>query len=243
MIFRPGMLTREPFPCEIVRRISGSVMAEVYLAKLQNTQHPVVVKGVAGSAPESARRALKREAELLKKVRLEGIPEIYGYFEEREKSYYIMSYHAGISLEELSLKKRLEEKEVKQIVLSLCKTLAYLHGKGILYGDLKPSNVVYSKGKVILLDFGTAMEMKNMVQNICFQGTAGYAAPEWYHNGNKTITCQADIFSLGATIYRLLEGQKKNRWQPVLDKCCAPEPENRYRSMAEIYNDINKIKI
>ena len=108
-----GEMTREEFPCEIVRRLPGGFMAEVYLAKLQNTRHFMVVKGVPQNAPASFRESLKREAEMLKKIRLENIPEVYGYFEEKEKRYFIMSYHEGSNLEEL-----LSVTETKSFVFS-----------------------------------------------------------------------------------------------------------------------------
>lgn len=258
MIYRPGDITSEAFPCEIVRRLPGGFMAEVYLAQLQNTNHFMVVKGVSQEAPESLKEVLKREAGMLQKIRLETIPEIYGYFEDKQKRYYIMSYYEGSNAEELVLKGYLVEKQIKMIALGLCRTLAYLHKKGIIYGDLKPSNVLLSKGRVILLDYGAAMFLEEVGQNIYFQGTAGYAAPEWFGGRSRHVTCLVDVFSLGATLYRLLEGQepkkhygrliltdiqKKNRWQSVLDKCCAPEPENRYRSMTQLYNVISKINV
>ena len=258
MIFRPGDRTNEEFPCDILRRIQGGGMAELYLAKLHNTNHFMVVKGVSQNAPESYREALKREAGILKVVRLETIPEIYGYFEEKEKRYFIMSYHEGQSLEEKLLRVWLTEKQIKQVGLSLCSTLAYLHKKGIVYGDLKPSNIMWTKDSVVLLDFGTAMFFNEIEQPVCFRGTAGYAAPEWFLGSGKVVTELADVFSLGATLYHLLERQeptkhfgtfllqetqKKNRWQSVLDQCCAPDPEDRYRSMAQVYHAINKIEV
>ena len=258
MIFRPGEMTREEFPCEIVRRLPGGFMAELYLAKLQNTRHFMVVKGVPQKAPESFREALKREAVMLKKIRMETIPEVYGYFEEKEKRYFIMSYHEGSNLEELLSKGSIPEKQIKEIALDVCRTLAYLHKKGIIYSDLKPSNMIWSKEHVILLDFGAALLSEEIGPHFCFRGTVGYAAPEWFREGNRKITYLADVFSLGATLYRLLEGQepkkhygeflltdkqKKNRWQSVLDRCCAPEPENRYRSMTQLYDEINKIQL
>ena len=72
-------------------------------------------------------------------------------------------------------------------------------------------------------------------------------------------TCPAtDIFARGATLYFLLEGRepadclgkyelsdrfpnKKNRWQPVLNKCTARNPSERYRDAVQVYNDLNKI--
>lgn len=258
MIYKAGDMTSKEFPCEILRRLPGSAMAEVYLAKLQNTNHLVVVKGVAQNAPKSVKEVLKREARILQTIRLETIPEIYGYFEDGQKQYYIMSYHLGSNLGEMLMKEGLTEKQIKKIALSVCRTLIYLHKKGIVYGDLKPANIILSEEGVTLLDYGMAVCLDETQSDIYFQGTFGYAAPECFRGGTGCATYLADVFALGATLYRLLEGQepkkhygrliltdiqKKNRWQSVLNKCCALEPENRFQSVAQIYDAISKIDV
>lgn len=256
MIFKAGDKTNQSFPCDIIRRLPGGTMAELYVARLSCTNHLMFVKGVGKEAPESFQQALKREAEILQKIRMETIPEIYAYLEEPDKRYFIMAYYQGVNLAENNV--ILSEAHIKQIALSLCGTVSYLHKKEIIYGDLKPSNIIISRKQVILVDYGASVFEKDVPQNICFQGTAGYAAPECFKDNGRKITYLSDIFAFGATLYSLLEQknpkdhfgrfylsdeQKKNRWQSVLNKCCALKPEERYQSAVQIYDAIKKIEL
>ena len=257
MIFKPGDVTNKELPCEILRRLPGSSMAEIYLAQLINTKHRMVVKGVGQDAPQSLQAVLKKEVRVLHGLRQESIPEFYGYFEEPGRNYYVMSYHNGSNLEDyLRQQGSISERQVQKIALDLCRTLAYLHKKSVVYGDLKPSNVLIADKEVILLDYGAAGYLGEEQEDIYFQGTIGYAAPECWRSGQ--LTYAVDIFALGAMLYRMLEGQepkerfgrfalsspqKKNRWQSVLDKCCALDAGRRYQSIAQVYEVISKRRL
>ena len=275
MVFGIGECTSQEFPCKITSRIPGGRMAELYLARLKNTEHRVVIKAVgeakeasqkiAGSQTEISlqrkQQVLTAEARFLNRLRMEGIPEFYGYFEEPARRYFIMSYHQGINLEQRMLAQgKMSEAEVREIILKVCRILAYLHRKGVVYGDLKPSNLlVEPMGGIVLVDYGMAVEMAEMRKEKAFRGTLGYAPPECWHLQQK-LSPATDIFSLGATLFYLLEGQnpgkcyghfvlskedvqKKNRWQPVLDKCCALDALKRYQSAAEVFDVVSKISL
>ncbi len=273
MVFGVGECTSQEFPCEIIDRLAGGNMAELYLARLRNTEHRVVVKAVgeaegatqtiAGLQTEISlqrkQQVLTKEARLLSRLRLVGIPEFYGYFEESARRYFIMSYHEGINLEQkMFAQGKVSEDEVREIILKVCRILAYLHRKGVVYGDLKPSNLLIEPmGGMVLIDYGMAVEMAEIRKEKAFRGTLGYAPPECWHLQQK-LSPATDIFSLGATLFYLLEGQnpgecyghfvvseeeKKNRWQPVLDKCCALDAAKRYQSAAEVFEAVSKISL
>ncbi|KAH9395399.1 Protein kinase of the Mitotic Exit Network [Tyrophagus putrescentiae] len=95
---------------------------------------------------------------------------------------------------------------LRQVLLAL----SYLHSKGIVHNDVKSDNILLSTGTVKLADFGKAMRLAEFEPNI--RGTLRWAAPELisaYLKGDKTsnsFTTAADIWSLGATLYELLEG-------------------------------------
>lgn len=259
MLFESGDWTNEGFPCEILYRLRGGHMAELYVAKLRSTQHLVVLKAV--SKDGLAQSFLRREAEILKKLRLDGIPEFYGCFEDAERIYYIMSYHKGMNLEEYVQKKGcMTEMLVQEIALEICRILAYLHSDriSVVHNDLKPANLLLQEdGSIVLLDFGLAEYLRGNKEKLFFQGTLGYAAPECWHRDAQKMSPATDIFSLGATLFYLLEGrepkdfygkfwlgegdaQKKNRWQTVLNKCCALDIQKRYQSAAEVYEVLRK---
>ncbi len=260
-MFKIGDVTQDIVPCEIISELSGGSMAKLFLAKLKNTEHLFVIKAAEKNTVLNW-KCLKREADILMQLYHPFVPEILGYYENNHMCYYIMSYHGGRTLEQYSFL----ESEVKRLAIDICQVLAYLHQKGIVHGDLKPANVLYHENQgITLLDFGTA-EYNNLSgwerdqegSGIYFQGTLGYAAPECWHKRNLEATAATDIFSLGAVLFYLLERkepknyygrfqltdkQKKNRWQPVLDKCCALDMKNRYQSIAEVFEVIKEIQI
>lgn len=237
MIFKPNAYTEEVLPCRVLYKIYGSAMAEVYLAQLVNTTHYVVIKGISEDAPESLREAFRREIAVLGQLHREGIPEFYGWAEEKERSYFMMSYHMGDNLDKLMQKRKLSEQEVQRLAEKLCGILAYLHQKGIAHGDIKPANLIWQDEKVVLLDYGTAT-FTGKETEVMWSGTTGYAPPGGMNSK------EADIYALGMTLRNLLgEKQKKNRWRPVLEKCCTPKPSQRFRSVAELYETLHQIQL
>lgn len=262
LLFQKGSWTASDFPCEILYRICGGHMAQLYVARLKHTEHLVVVKAAAVNT--IAATLLEKEAKILQHLHYKGIPEVYTYQKDTEKSYYIMSYHKGLTIEQYMQRNGcMFEKTICTTVQQLCQILAYLHSERVrlIHNDLKPSNVLLQEnGEVILLDFGLAEYIEHAHQtDICFQGTFGYAAPECWHRKQLGNRIESDIFSLGATLYYMLEAKspkdcygkfilseqnhtKKNRWQPVLDKCCALNIEQRYQNTALVYKNLCQIK-
>lgn len=261
MLFETGKMTTEIFPCEVLYRIEGGRMAELYLARLQNTTHLVAIKAVLNHTTEAD--ILEKEAALLRQLWHPQIPHMYMYVQEEEKRYYIMSYHKGITLEQyVKQYGRMQEEAVCKTALGLCRVLHYLHSREVLvlHHDIKPSNILLDEtGKVMLLDFGAAQKITGQAETNAdhIQGTLGYTAPECWHTA-QSQTIQSDLFSFGATLYYLLEAkspkmcygnfvlsqetlQKKNSWQAVLDRCCALKKENRYESTAQIYEALCRL--
>ena len=129
----------------------------------------------------------------------------------------------------------------------------------MVHNDIKPANIILQEdGGVVLVDYGLAEKIGNICENVTFQGTLGYAAPESWHREEFQSDPAGDVFSLGATLFYLLENkqpqlcygkfvlsdkEKKNRWQSVLDKCCALDVKKRYQSAAQIYEVISKIQV
>lgn len=82
--------------------------------------------------------------------------------------------------------------DVALLGLHLCAILHYLHGRGVLHLDLKPSNIVCEAGKAVLLDLSLAQ-----TPGLCRpgMGTAEYMAPEQVTGG--TVGTATDIWGLG----------------------------------------------
>lgn len=172
---------------------------------------------------KEATESFEREALILAQLNHPNLPRIYDHFSENARWYLVMDYVEGETLE-TRLAQRPDSKctlaETMQIALQLCTVLHYLHTRPqpIIFRDLKPSNIMLVSGDYIyLIDFGIARFFKaGQSHDTVALGSPGYAAPEQY--GRYQTTPSSDIYSLGATLYRMLSG-----YDPASDPFQFPE--------------------
>jgi serine/threonine protein kinase len=106
-------------------------------------------------------------------------------------------------------------------LISVCKTISYAHSRGILHLDIKPKNIMLGRyGETIVVDWGCAVyqsrtESFRTVDEPSLLpelspgpskhgiGTPAYMSPEQFHQ-SRPLSPAADIFGLGATLYKLL---------------------------------------
>ena len=106
---------------------------------------------------------------------------------------------------------------IVRIGLHVAEALEYSHSKGICHGDIKPSNILLTRGgRPMLLDFNLSFRDSTMQDGI--GATLLYAAPEQlavYSAGSRDLSLAAsarldgrvDIYSLGVTLYQMLTGR------------------------------------
>ena len=140
-----------------------------------------------------------------------NIMPIYELGDENGQPYMVLPLMAGGTVEEL-----LEsEKEpglpfdfVLEVVRDVCKGLEFAHSQGVIYRDLKPSNVwMTSDGVAKIGDFGIAFSAANtrMTESGHVLGTVHYMSPEQAMGGE--IDERSDLYSLGSMLFQLIAGR------------------------------------
>lgn len=202
---------------ELVARIGQGGMGAVYKAVDNRfNNRALAVKemsrvGLTSPQIQEAEAAFERESHLLAELLHPNLPRIYDHFNEGERSYLVMDFIEGQTLDEYLEKSGGGPVSLEQVLLwgeQLCDVLGYLHNHQppIVFRDLKPQNVMISEdGHLYLIDFGIARIFKpGQSHDTVALGSPGFAAPEQY--GKAQSTPRSDIYSLGALLHCLLTG-------------------------------------
>jgi serine/threonine protein kinase len=115
---------------------------------------------------------------------------------------------------------------LKDVMLQICESLAYIHGHGLIHRDLKPSNIMVDEDRLVrLMDFGLAKFLADdaaVTADGRMVGTFRYMAPEQILGEN--LDARTDLYSLGVILYELLAGRAPfeaktpyELWQKVLE--------------------------
>ncbi|MFN3372340.1 MAG: protein kinase domain-containing protein [Chloroflexus sp.] len=193
--------------------------------------------------PNERAEAVERfnaEAELLQQLRHPRIPRVYSHFTDEGRHYLTMDFIRGEDLEQIIEREgRIDEQRVLRWADEICDVLSYLHGKGLVYRDMKPSNVMIEpSGDVKLIDFGIAKVFKPTERGTQI-GTPGYAPPEQYQG---LATPQSDIYALAATLHHLLTGRDPTQEMPFsFPPARALVPEISERTSAALEKALQKV--
>jgi serine/threonine-protein kinase len=202
----------------IVRKIGHGGMAAVYLVSDTHLAGKLwAVKEMSDAAitnPTEKHQAavmFRQEMEILTRLHHRNIPHVVDTFTEGGKHFMVMEYVDGMTLEEYMERqggRPFPEAQVRAWFHQLCSVLDYLHAQNlpIIFRDVKPDNIMVDrKGTIKLIDFGIARVFSpHKAHDTQSFGTAGYAAPEQYGQGQTDA--RSDVYGLGATLYRLLTG-------------------------------------
>ena len=199
--------------------LGNGAMGTVYLGFSCNSNQRIAIKRVKDiyANNKMIRERARQEASLSfshpNLVQMIGLCEVapnYGPI------FILSGYVAGITLD-AHVKEQLnllpQKDKIEKISSELCKVLdalQYLHSRGVVHRDVKPSNIMIENGSVVkLMDLGIArLNGGNKYSSYGFIGTPQYAAPEQIlrDSDNTEINAQTDIYALGVTYYELLTG-------------------------------------
>ena len=194
-----------------------------YCNRDAETSHVSV--GSQGSREVVDRFKLKfiKEAQLIAALNHPNIIRIHDIFEENGTAYYIMEYQECGSLSDyLEARGALDEAEALSFIRQIADALKYIHERKINHLDVKPGNILLNEdNNAVLIDFGLSKRYDdegNQTSTTPVGISHGYAPLEQYKRGGVGVFSPAtDIYSLGATLYKLLTGNTPPEANDVME--------------------------
>ena len=203
-------------PYELIRPIGQGGMGYVMLARHKHLDKEVAVK-ILPSTPwrvPSEEARFQREVRAVGKLEHPSIVTALDAGEFQGTHFLAMEYVDGLDLSRLTKALgTLSISDACELIRQTALGLSYAHAQGIVHRDVKPSNLMLDRsGRIKILDFGLAQlqpwddgcaDLTSVGQ---LMGTLDYMAPEQAEHGG-TVSYRADLYSLGATLFRLLVGR------------------------------------
>ena len=198
---------------------AGSVYAvkEFFLADdvVRQSDNTVTVTTSAKEALfESQKNKFVKEAQRLKSIHHKNIVRVIDYFPENNTWYYVMDFIDGKSLQEwLNGVPFISEEKAMPVFMQLLDGLKHIHSlpEPLLHFDIKPSNIMVDKqGNAYLIDFGSSKhydEDNGVRTRSVLTGSNAYAPSELLKGRYENLGPWTDIYSLGATLFRMLSNQ------------------------------------
>jgi tetratricopeptide (TPR) repeat protein len=127
-------------------------------------------------------------------------------FGDRAEPYLVMEYVAGVHLDEYCDQQKLTIEDRLRLFMKIAEGVAYAHRNLVVHLDLKPSNILVTRGGAPkLLDFGTSKVLSiEGGTTTTLPVTPSYASPEQLRHEAVTTAC--DIYALGVILHELLAG-------------------------------------
>ncbi|BCK86461.1 serine/threonine-protein kinase PknD [Sideroxyarcus emersonii] len=224
----------------LIRKLGDGGTSVVYLGHDPLYDREVVVKVFKQSFlndPKNGkqnRRQLEIEAALVGKLAHPNIVTTYEAVISDSKSYIVMEYVPGGTLEKhIHPDNLLPLDRVVEYMFKCCRALNYAQFNGVIHRDIKPGNLLLSNpDEIKIADLGAAVRV-DLEETQNSVGSPNYMSPEQVRGDE--ITHSTDIYSLGVVMYRLLTGRSPyspknlaNLYQQILH--VKPPPPTRLRA-------------
>jgi tetratricopeptide (TPR) repeat protein len=205
--------------CTIERELGGGGMSRVFVATETRLGRRVVVKVLAPEvAAEISTQRFEREIQTAASLQQANIVPVLTAGDAGGVPYFTMPFVEGESLRaHLARSGPLSIAQAAHVMSDVARALAYAHEHGIVHRDIKPDNVLLSRGAAVVTDFGIAKAIvaartdgdeaaPTLTQLGSTIGTPAYMAPE-QAAGDPSTDHRADIYAFGCTAYELLTGR------------------------------------
>ena len=253
----------------IERLIAEGGMSSVFLAVQESLGRRVALKLLKKfDSPQHARRFLE-EARIIASLEHRNIITIHDVGAIGERHYIAMEYLEGGSLQD-RIDKWIQPEAAIDLLENIAVCLHFVHRKGIVHRDVKPSNILFHvDGTPKLTDFGIAVQ-RDRDQEQTMDGSAFgspyYLSPEQAEG--RALDGRSDIYALGIVFFQMLTGRKPyaarshietivahlshpipmlpdtlSRYQRLLERMIAKRAEDRIACAAHLVEEIRETRV
>ncbi|RPJ05087.1 MAG: serine/threonine-protein kinase PknK, partial [Spirochaetaceae bacterium] len=201
---------------KIEKELYSGARTVIYRGRDEQSQKAVVIKALAGEYPEAEEtRALEAEYAMAKTLEgIEGVTRVLDLVAWGNGKAMVMEDLGGESLDKAVDGKPLGTEEALAIACRIAGTLEAIHGRGVMYKDMKPHNVIVDRksGKVEIVDFGISSAYSREEQADSakkgLEGTLAYISPEQTGRMNRSVDWRTDFYSFGVMLFEMLTGKR-----------------------------------
>jgi serine/threonine protein kinase len=271
-----GLLGQVVAGYRLEKRVGRGGMGTVYKATQLSLDRPVALKILSDDLASNREFTgmFVREARAAARLSHPNIVLAYDVGKDKDKFFFAMEYVAGGSVQELLARiKTIPVEQAVHFVIEAAKALDYAEKQGVVHRDIKPDNLMITQDDGIkICDLGLAKNIASTEPQTASEGICGsphYIAPEQAQG--KQVDHRADIYSLGATFYRMLTGNTPftggnikelirkhitekprpikelepsvpNSVVRVVERMMEKDPAKRYQSASEVISDLTSLQ-
>jgi serine/threonine protein kinase len=223
---------------EIIDELGEGGMGKVWLATDRQTSRIVAFKLLLEFSKDRQTR-LDREISIIRELTHESVVKFVANGIYNDLPYIVTEFVAGrpISIEE----------GIEKNIRYMCKildALGYIHSKGIVHRDIKPTNIVVAGDQAILMDFGVALDVNldRLTESGNVVGTIAYMSPEQLFG--QVVDYRTDIYSAGIVLYELVTGKhpfQGNHFPDVVSMITTTKPEAPHSLSNDVPEQLSKI--
>lgn len=193
-----------------------------------------------------------------------GIVDVRDFFEENNTAYIVMEYLDGVTLQECIKNNSIAPEVVVKLFMPIMDSLQKIHEKKTIHRDISPDNIMLlTNGSLKLMDFGAARQVDySDPKSMSVVLKNGFAPVEQYRSKGE-LGPWTDVYALVASMYVCLTGvvpdvslerafEDTVKWpremgipisqtlEAVIKKGMAVKSEDRYQTVAELAQDLQK---
>lgn len=194
---------------ELIERLGGGGMGDVYRARDQVLERIVAVKTTRNTSQDPTdKERFRREAVATAGLSDPHVVSVYDAGFDGDLAFIVMELLTGPSLHQ-ALKENgpAPLQEGVRVLDAVTRGLMAAHAVGVVHRDIKPGNIMYHDDQIKIVDFGIAQlaDSEHLTATHTAMGTAAYMSPE--QASGQGATAASDMYALGCVMMTMFTGK------------------------------------